>query len=207
MKLVKLNKSKRPKPVIKRKKIPTNLKILKLVKSGIKHDNLLKGVDAKGNIVSQLGNLRDTSSSNVFENASLLQNMASTIDFNRNAIANMNKEKIALRDQSRKEIESYRKVDEEYKKLEAGIIDRDKKTSAKKECERALKSLKIDNEKSLEEMRKVNRDLYFVESELDVSKEAQVSHHEFLTDIDDREYDLWQQNLRNEKHNKELEIL
>jgi hypothetical protein len=35
----------------------------------------------------------------------LLQNMASTIDFNRNAWASMNKEKIAFRDESLKEIE------------------------------------------------------------------------------------------------------
>jgi hypothetical protein len=123
MKLVKLNKSKRPKQVIKRKKIPTNPKILKLVKSGSKRDNLGMGVkvDAKGNIISQLGHLRDTSSSNVFENASLLQNMASTIDFNRNAIANMNKEKIALKDASCKEIESYKVVDQQYRDLEARI--------------------------------------------------------------------------------------
>jgi hypothetical protein len=165
MKRVKLNKSKRPKQVIKRKKIRTNPKILKFVKSCIKRENLLKGmgVDAKGNIVSQLGSLRDISNSNVFEKASLIQNMVNTIDFNRNAIANMNKEKIALRDASRKEIESYRKVDEEYKKLEATKNDRDKNMDIRRDRERHLKSLKIDNEKTPEEMRNVNRNLYFID--------------------------------------------
>jgi hypothetical protein len=132
MKRVKLNKSKCPKQVIKRKKIPTNHKILKLIKKCIKRDNLLKGVGAKGNIVSQLGNLRDTSSSNVFENASLLQNMANTIDFNRNALANINKEKIALRYESRKEIESNKVVDQQYRDLEARIDARNRRTEIKK---------------------------------------------------------------------------
>jgi hypothetical protein len=104
MKSVKLNKSKRPHLVIKRQKILNNPIILKLVKKGIKHDNLFKSIDARGNIISQLGNLKDISDAKVFENSSLLQNMASTIDFNRNALASMNKEKIALRDESRKEI-------------------------------------------------------------------------------------------------------
>jgi hypothetical protein len=47
--------------------------------------NLLKAIDARGNIISQFGSLKDISGAKVFENSSLLQNMASTIDFNRNA--------------------------------------------------------------------------------------------------------------------------
>jgi hypothetical protein len=66
------------------------------VKSGIKRENLLKGIDARGNIISRLGNLKDISGAKVFENSSLLQNMASTIDFNRNALASMNKEKNSI---------------------------------------------------------------------------------------------------------------
>jgi hypothetical protein len=70
---------------------------------------------AKGNIISQLGSLRDTTSNNVFENSSLLQNMASAIDFYRHSLAKINKEKIALRDESRREVESYRALDQQYK--------------------------------------------------------------------------------------------
>jgi hypothetical protein len=207
MKRVKLNKSKRPKQVIKRKKIPTNPKILKLVKSGIKRENLLKGINvgsAKGNIISQLGGLRDTSSSNVFENSSLLQNMASTIDFNRNALASMNKEKIALRDESRKEIESFKAIDQQYKDLEQTIDARDRRAAMRKDRARELKTLRVDNEKSLEEQRKINKDLFFAETELGLQITS--STYSPSVEVEYREYDLWKRNMENERIKKELEI-
>jgi hypothetical protein len=130
--------------------------------------------------------------------------MASTIDFNRNAIANMNKEKIALKDAQGKEIESYKAVDQQYRDLEARIDARNHRTEVRKDRERDLKKLRIEDGKSEAEGDKINKDLFYIETELGLQKTkasfSPKSPSEHL------EYDLWVQNMENEKLKKELEI-
>jgi hypothetical protein len=130
--------------------------------------------------------------------------MANTIDFNRNAIANMNKEKIALKDALPKEIESYKAVDQQYMDLEARIDARNHRTEVRKDRERDLRKLRIEDKKSEAERIKVNKELFYAESELGL--QVRESTYSPKTVVENQEYDVWQRNLENERLKKELEI-
>jgi hypothetical protein len=130
--------------------------------------------------------------------------MASTIDFNRNVLSTRNKEKIPLRDEFRKEIESFKIIDDEYKKLEATIDARNRRAEMRKDHERKLKKLRADNENNLEDQHKINKDLFYIETELELQNP--ISTYSPVSEVEHQEYKLWQQNMENEKQKKELEI-
>jgi hypothetical protein len=130
--------------------------------------------------------------------------MANTIDFNINTLLTMNKEKIALRDESRKEIELFKAIDQEYKDLEATVDARNRRAAMRKDRTRELKTLRAENEKSLENQRKINKDQFYIESELEL--QHPISTYSPDSEVEHQEYKLWQQNLKNEKQKKELEV-
>jgi hypothetical protein len=112
----------------------------------------------------------------------------------------MNKEKIALRDESHKEIESFKVIDQQYKDLETIIDSRNRRSPLRKDRARELKTFRANNEKSLEEQRKINKDLINIESKLGLQQTK--STYTPCSEVEQQEYNLWQQNLINENQKK-----
>jgi hypothetical protein len=118
--------------------------------------------------LGRLQQFKDVYDQRVFESKSTLNSMVNSISTNRNTMERIKEEKNELRRQARMEQESDNQIDSNYKSLELDIDIRNKKIAAHIQKEKDLRRLQFDQVQQKIEQRKHNRDIFFLEQDLNI---------------------------------------
>jgi hypothetical protein len=178
---------------LKRKLVPTSPIIARRTKQFISRELSENSEKSMPFSIANIQQNKDVYDQRVFESKSTLDSMINYIATNHNRMGRIKEEKNELKRQARGEQESFNLLDQNYKSLEADMDIRDKKITARIQREKDLKRIKLENSQQKAVQRKLNRDIFFYETDVKIPTTRK---KEYVP----RDYEKLEDELRKNQH-------